>query len=82
MPRYFFHLENSSSPAQDIEGKELPDLEAAKCHAVTLIAEALCEHPKGFWDADTYQITVSNENGLNLFMICMMSVIAPAASAG
>ena len=78
MPKYYFHLENSACPVPDTEGRELDNLDAAKCHAVTVVADALCEHPKGFWETDTYQITATDSDGLNLFMICMMSVMAPA----
>ncbi len=81
MPRFYFHLENSADPIRDTEGRQLSDLEAPKCHAVTVVAEALCERPKGFWDAETYQITVTDEWGLALFMVCVMSVIAPALGA-
>jgi hypothetical protein len=77
MPRFYFHLENTVTPVRDTVGAELDSVEAAKCHAVTIIAEALCEHPKGFWEAETYQITVTDEYGLTLFMVCMMSVVAP-----
>jgi hypothetical protein len=76
VPKFFFQLENTDH-VHDVEGTELEDVEAAKCHAVSLIAESLCAHPKGFWDAETYQITVTDEWGLTLFMICMMSVVAP-----
>ena len=82
MPKYFFHLENAASPARDTEGVELAGLEAAKCHAVKVIAEALCESPTGFWATDTYQITATDEDGLTLFMVCMMSVIAPVGAGG
>lgn len=78
MARYFFHLENTPSPARDTEGVELADIDAAKCHAVTVIAEALCERPRSFWEAETYQIAVTDTGGLTLFMVCMISVIAPA----
>jgi hypothetical protein len=77
MSVYYFHMENPER-VHDTAGAELADLESAKCHAVTLIGRALCEHPKGFWDAETYQVTVTDEGGLTLFMVCMMSVIAPA----
>ena len=78
MPRFFFHLENTASPTRDTEGAELENLDAAKCHAVKVIGEALCAHPMGFWEAETYQITVTDANGLTLVMVCMMSVIAPS----
>ncbi len=78
MPRFFFHLENTATPVRDTEGVELGDLAAAKCHGVTLIAEALCASPQAFWEADTYQVVVTDADGLMLFQICMMAVMAPA----
>ena len=36
MPRFYFHLHNSVDVA-DEEGVELPDLEAARAHAVKLV---------------------------------------------
>ncbi len=77
MPRFYFHLENSSTPVRDVQGAELDSLDAAKCHAVTVVAEALCNNPKGFWETDNYQITVTDAGGLTLFMVCIMSVVAP-----
>jgi hypothetical protein len=42
MPRYFFHLYNDLV-ALDEEGAELPDLEAARTHAIRNIRELMCE---------------------------------------
>lgn len=80
MPRYFFHLEHAED-VRDIAGTDLPDLAAAKCEAVQVIARELCAHPQGFWDADTYQVTVSDAGGLTLFMVAMMAVLAPVSAA-
>jgi hypothetical protein len=41
----------TSPPAHDTsddEGVELDNVEAARCHAVTMIAEVLCEHLKKY----------------------------------
>ena len=49
MPRYFFDLHNDLD-APDPEGKELPDLDAAKAHAIRLtrgmVAASATEHGK------------------------------------
>ena len=34
-----------------------------------------------FWEADTYQVTVTDANGLTLFSIAMMSIMAPVMTA-
>lgn len=77
MPRYFFHLEHAVE-VRDERGVELSDLDAAKCHAVKTIAEALCEEPNAFWAADQFRMTVSRADGLVLFRVEMVSVLAPA----
>ena len=80
MPRYFFHLEHAVQ-IRDERGVELSDLDAAKCHAVKTIAEALCEEPKAFWAADQFRMTVTRADGLALFTLEMVSALAPAAGA-
>ena len=77
MSRHFFHLE-SNHTTRDENGVELDGLTAAKCHAVSMIAEVLCGEPQIFWDADLYRVTVTNSDGLVLFSVEMFSVMAPA----
>jgi len=76
MPKFYFQLETTSH-IRDVEGAVLGSLEEAKYRAVTLIAESLCERPNGFWEAEAYQITVTDDWGLTLFTVCMTSDIAP-----
>ena len=49
MPRYFFHLRNDLD-VPDAEGKDLPDLDAARAQAVAfavdMAAASLLEHRK------------------------------------
>ena len=80
MSLYYFHLEHAH-PRRDEQGVDLPDLEAAKCHAIQVIAEELCANPKGYWEADSYQVTVTDEAGLTLFSVAMMSIMAPAMAS-
>lgn len=76
MQRYFFNLTHSEE-IRDSEGVELQSLHSAKCHAVKMIAELLCEDPAGFWDADAYKVTVSDSNGLLLLSVEIISMLAP-----
>jgi hypothetical protein len=80
MSKYHFHL-CSSHDSYDHEGTELDDLEAAKCHAVKLIADVLCDRPGEYWKAEVYRVTATDENRLILFTVEMMSVDAPAIRA-
>jgi hypothetical protein len=76
--RYFFHLENGGV-FEDADGLDLPDLEAAKCAAVRLLAEVLCDRPARFWDTESCQVTCADERGLTLFTVQMIATLAPAA---
>ena len=77
MPRFFFHLEHHEA-LRDVVGMDLPDLAAAKCEAFEVIARKLCDRREGFWDADTFQVTATDLEGLTLFVLDMMVVMAPA----
>jgi hypothetical protein len=76
MSRYFFHLTHSEE-IRDEAGVELASLQEAKCHAVKMIADVLCEHPNKFWHAETYRVTVSDSAGLVLLSVEMISLLAP-----
>ena len=78
MERFFFHLDDGSGEPHDLDGIELENVEAARCQAVELIAETLCNSPKTFWDADSYRVTVTDAAGLTLFSVEMIATLAPA----
>ena len=78
MDRYYFHLQNSHLE-RDGAGSDHKDFAAAKCHAVKMIAEALCDRPQTFWDSDTYKVTVTDGDALVLFSVEMISMMAAAA---
>ncbi len=46
MTRYRFHLWNRIGPVRDDEGKELPDLEAARAEAIASIRSLLSDEVK------------------------------------
>jgi hypothetical protein len=77
LPRYFFHL-TTSHDRPDNDGTELDSLDAARCHAVQLIADVLCKTPGEYWKAETYRVTVTDETRLILFTVEMVSVDAAA----
>jgi hypothetical protein len=76
--RYFFHIQHSHLERDQV-GSEHKDFATAKCHAVKMIAEVLCETPQSFWDSDTYRVTVTDGTALVLFTVEMISVMAAAA---
>jgi hypothetical protein len=77
MERYFFHL-TSSHDIRDDEGSDHASIDAAKCHAVKLIADVLCKTPEDYWIAELYRVTVSDVKHLILFTVEMMSVDSAA----
>ena len=59
-------------------GIELEDLHAAKCRAVKMIADDLCDQPEKFWKSDTYRVSIADANGLLLLSVEMIAQPAPA----
>jgi hypothetical protein len=80
MPQYVFSLADDHS-GWDGEAKELPDVQAAKCVAIRMISDTLCNHPQAFWDAESHQVTVSDEKGLTLFIVDLLTTTSPAILA-
>ena len=81
MHRYFFHLQ-AADLWPDEEGTELEDIGAAKCLAVQYIAEHLCHKPQHFWDAETYEVRVTDENDLTLLVVSLVATLSPAVPSG
>ena len=77
MPRYIFSLADDHD-GWDGEAIQLRDVQAAKCTAIRMIVDTLCEHPQAFWDAETHQVTVSDENRLTLFIVDITTTTSPA----
>lgn len=77
MPKYHFHLMHDVE-YRDESGVELKDLHSAKCHAVKLIADALCGDPDKFWKADVYRVSIADAQGLLLLSVEMVAQAAPA----
>ena len=45
MPRYFFHIRAGNNLTEDPDGTELPDIRAAKAHAVKAACRIWSERP-------------------------------------
>ena len=76
MPMFYFNFED----CRDDTGVALFDIEAAKRCAVQLIAKTLCHQPMKFWEAETYRVTVTDEEGLYLFVVEVLATLSPAIS--
>jgi len=60
MPRYFFHFTNERT-LRDDEGEDLPDLTAAKAHAVRIAAELVSEP-----ESHAFAVLITDEHGTEL----------------
>ena len=78
MPRYFFNIKKDNHPP-DVEGVDLPGLDAARLEAVRVMGEDLKHHPDAFWDDEDWQIAVSDERGLVLFTVYSAAMRSSAA---
>ena len=81
MPRYFFHVHDGTS-VRDLEGTELPDINAAKRDAVRLAAGVLNDNPEQFWNGEDWSIDVCDAHGLLLFTLNFTAAMAPAIRDG
>jgi hypothetical protein len=77
MPRYFFHVEDGSG-TRDEEGTELKDLAVAKCEAVKLAGQSICDAAGDFWDREEWKLTATDESGLTFFCLHILGTEAPA----
>ena len=77
MPRFHFNVEDGSS-YPDHEGTELPDVPAAKAHAVWYFGDMLKASPCTFWNGDDWRMEVADEVGLALFSLHFVEIDSPA----
>jgi hypothetical protein len=62
MPRYFFHVRDSSEHI-DEDGVELPSLDEARSQAVVAAGEALRDLDGKFWNGEDWRMWVNDETG-------------------
>ncbi len=72
MPRYYFHVKDSSEFI-DREGVELPGLGEARAQAVIAAGEALKDLDGEFWKAAEWRMWVTDESGAT---VCALSFAA------
>lgn len=76
--RYFFNVRNGGiSPFPQCI--DLSSIQEVRQEAVNLACLALGDNPEEFWRAGEWQLTVTNESGLNLFSLLILATDAPVA---
>ena len=62
MPRYFFHVRAGGSLTRDGDGLDLPDIDAARKHAIAQACRAWSENPPASQD-NTETFEIADEHG-------------------
>lgn len=78
MPKYYFNIEDGEG-TPDTEGTEIESLAYAKCHAVKLAGQAICDAAQTFWDQAQWKMTVTDESGLTLFELLIIGMESAAS---
>jgi hypothetical protein len=76
VPRYFFHSDADGS-FRDSVGTELAGDATARIEAARLLAQLIHEHPAKVWSGDVFNITVTDQDGLILFVLDLAAVASP-----
>ena len=69
MPRYYFHVRNSSGHLGDAEGEELPTIEAARSVAIAAIRSIISDESKTGKVDLRGRIEVTDEDGATLLLV-------------
>ena len=69
MPRFFFHVRDGDSYSPDIEGQELPGLEAARSEALSANREIIGEKLLHGGSLNGRQIQIADESGTVLLTL-------------
>jgi uncharacterized protein DUF6894 len=74
MPMFHFHTDD----LHDDDGHVLPNVNSAKCEAIKLAAQMICDQADDFWDRAEWSMTVTDERGLTLFQLQVIGTESPA----
>ena len=77
MPRFHFNVHDGTN-IPDVEGAELPNLDAARREAVKLSGALLRDHADQFWTGEQWTMDVTDERGLILFSLLFVATNAPS----
>jgi len=75
LPHFYFHTKNGDC-IRDDQGEDLPDVEAAREEAVTVLGEILRYRGAAFWETASFSVIVTDADGRTV-----VSVTARASDA-
>ena len=76
MPRFLFHVRDGIRTVDD-NGKDLPDLRAARLEAVRLTERLLLEHHEANWINEDWKIVVTDEARVVVFVLQISAIFDP-----
>jgi hypothetical protein len=80
MPRYHFHTNHPTERnIQDDDGFHFHSVHDAKCQAVAYAGRLLADSAEDFWDNGDFELTVTDNRGVILFMMRVVGFEAEAA---
>jgi hypothetical protein len=82
VPRFYFHTNlPSEGTKQDNVGFEFASVHEAKCQAAAYAGRLLEDKRETFWDDGDFELIVTNEDQLILFVMNVHGTTAPALLA-
>lgn len=75
--RYFFNISDGEARSFP-QCIDLPCVQDARREAAKLACAAITDNSDIFWRTREWQLTVTDENGLNLFSLLILAADAPA----
>jgi len=75
MPRFYINFQNNDHIAQDDEGIDVPDLEAAQKAALISAREIVADNVKANSKKPLRAVIITDENGQNLMTISAKDVL-------
>jgi hypothetical protein len=79
MPRYFFHIRDAGDLIEDEEGRDLPDLNAAREEARLSAQDIVAEKMRADEIVTTEAIEIADETGTVVETVPLVSVIGSDA---
>ena len=78
MPRYHFNIDNRT----DADRAVMESLAQAKCEAIRMAGQAICQGAEAFWDRAEWKMTVTDASGLILFDLLIIGTESAACGTG
>lgn len=80
MTRYFFHSQTDTR-STDTDGEEFATPAEARKEAIRMAGEMLKTAPEPFWSSRPWEITITDQAGLIMWVLSVHGISSPASRA-